>query len=280
VSPANIPYQGNTTLFWFGPQGATYTIQYMANGQVVNVPGQGDPPLGNNGQYPGQGKPALTLETTTVFTMNVAQSIDNQEFHAQQQVTVSVVPPPPPKPRITKFHGSVAIDETQLQLTLSWITDLANQVTITNINGLQKPSDTLVIKPTQSDPLASTYTLEARKGAEAPTSTISIIWTGYKSAKLPGLAAACALLPNATRLYCLGLTSNNVTALDPTTLANLPGSPYPVPNPVSIAASPDSARVYVNQLASDKQTLKAYDAATFTAVGPAASIQNGAAILA
>jgi hypothetical protein len=138
----------------------------------------------------------------------------------------------------------------------------------------------LVIKPTQSDPLASTYTLEARKGAEAPTSTISIIWTGYKSAKLPGLAAACALLPNATRLYCLGLTSNNVTALDPTTLANLPGSPYPVPNPVSIAASPDSARVYVNQLASDKQTLKAYDAATFTAVGPAASIQNGAAILA
>jgi hypothetical protein len=65
------------------------------------------------------GKPALTLETTTVFTMNVAQSIDNQEFHAQQQVTVSVVPPPPPKPRITKFHGSVAIDETQLQLTLS-----------------------------------------------------------------------------------------------------------------------------------------------------------------
>jgi YVTN family beta-propeller protein len=46
----------------------------------------------------------------------------------------------------------------------------------------------LVIKPTQSDPLASTYTLEARKGAEAPTSTISIIWTGQER-EAPGIGS-------------------------------------------------------------------------------------------
>jgi YVTN family beta-propeller protein len=266
VSPANIPYQGSTTLFWSGPQGATYTIEYMANGQVVNVPVQGDPPLGNNGQYPGQGKPALTLETTTVFTMNVAQSIDNQEFHAQQQVTVSVGPPPPPKPKITKFNGSIKTDGTKVELTLSWITELADQITITNINGLQKPSDTLVIKPTQTDPLASTYTLEARKGAEAATSTISIIWTGYKSAAVGSFPWDCAILPNGTRLFATNGVSNSVSVLDPVTLANVPNSPFKVDNPVAIAASPDSSRVYINRIASPANKLSGYNSGNFGSV--------------
>jgi DNA-binding beta-propeller fold protein YncE len=264
VSPANIPYQGNTTLFWSGPQGATYTIQYMANGKVVNIPAQGDPPLGNNGQYPGQGKPALTLETTTVFTMNVAQSIDNQEFHAQQQVTVSVGPPPPPIPKISKFHGSVAMDRSQLQLTLSWITERADQITITGVPGLQPTSGEMIIRPSTNDPLQSSYTLEARSGQNKVTSTVSFIWTENKRVPVGEYPTQCAILPDGSRLFCTSYLSNKVWTLDPVKLTNLAG-PFGVFRAYSIKASPDDACVYVTEGPPDCK-LSGYDPITFKAV--------------
>src|ERR1700722_10503714 len=56
ASPANIPYQGNTTLQWSGPD-ATYGIEYIAGGRVISIPAHGDPPLDNHGPYPGAQNP-------------------------------------------------------------------------------------------------------------------------------------------------------------------------------------------------------------------------------
>jgi YVTN family beta-propeller protein len=220
----------------------------------------------------------LTLDATTVFTLNVSQRIDNEEFHAQQQVTVSVGPPPAPKAKIQKFHGSVALDGSQLQLTLSWITEIADQITLTHVNGFQKPSDTLILRPTTRDPLANTYTLEARKGQEAVTSTISIVWVGSKSVPVVFSPQDCAILPDGSRLFATGGFANSVTVLDPLTLAKVPGSPFSLgerTNPQGIAASPDSTRVYVGSIY-PKNRLWGYDSRTFKAVSGSPAETGGA----
>jgi YVTN family beta-propeller protein len=277
VNPANIPYQGRTTLFWSGPQGATYTIEYSANGQIIDIPKQGDPPLANQGQYPGTQNPPLTLEATTAFTLNVSQRIDNEEFFAQQQATVTVGPPPPPKPKIDKFNGSVALDGTELQFTLSWITDLADEVTITHVNGLQKKSDKLIIRPTQTDPLATTYTLEARTGTNAVTSTISIIWTASKSAPVGSFPWRCAILPNGSRLFSTNGVGNSVSVFDPPTLANVSGSPFKVTSPSSVAPSPDSSRVYVTASGYPAGKLYGFNSGNFNGVSGSPATTQGSA---
>jgi YVTN family beta-propeller protein len=277
VNPANIPYQGRTTLFWSGPQGATYTIEYSANGQIIDIPKQGDPPLANQGQYPGTQNPPLTLEATTAFTLNVSQRIDNEEFFAQQQATVTVGPPPPPKPKIDKFNGSVALDGTQLQLTLSWITDLADEVTITHVNGLQKKSDKLIIRPTPTDPLATTYTLEARTGTNVVTSTISIIWTASKSAPVGSFPWRCAILPNGSRLFSTNGVGNSVSVFDPPTLANVSGSPFKVTSPSSVAPSPDSSRVYVTASGYPNGKLYGFNSGNFNGVSGSPATTQGSA---
>jgi DNA-binding beta-propeller fold protein YncE len=245
ASPANIPYQGNTTLRWSGPQGATYGIEYIAGGRVISIPAHGDPPLANHGQYPGAQNPPLVLETTTPFTLNVSQRIDNEEFFAQQQVTVAVAPPPPPMPQIVKFHGSVALDGTKVRLTLSWITERADQVTITNVSGLQKSSDTLVIHPSTTSPLAGSYTLEARTGTNSVTSTVRILWTQFKSAPVGQSPGSCVILPDGSRLFSRNPAAGSISVFDPLTLEQVPGSPFKFAAPFAICPSPDSSRVYI-----------------------------------
>ena len=56
----------------------------------MNVPSQGQPALSNQGQYPAQGQPPLTLWETTVFTLNVSETVNGQSYFAQAQQTVTV----------------------------------------------------------------------------------------------------------------------------------------------------------------------------------------------
>jgi YVTN family beta-propeller protein len=262
ANPANLPYQGNTTLFWSGPQGAIYKIEYIADGSVINIPKPGDPPLASHGQYPGVTHPPLTLDATTAFTLNVSQRIDNHEYTAQQQVIVSVAAPPPPKPKINKFNGVVAIDGSQLQLTLSWDTEKADQVSITNVNGIQKDVDTLVIQPANNR-LANSYTLEARKGVNSVKSTITILWAPYKNARVWGTPWDCGILPNGSRLFALsGGVTDEIVTMDPLTLERI-GAPFKIFAPFAIAAPPDSSRIYVRASVDKQAKLYGFEPGNF-----------------
>jgi len=271
--PTNLPYQGSTTLDWDGPSGATYTIQYMKDGIVVNIPKPGDPPLANRGQYPGTSGPPLTLSATTIFTLNVSQRIDNEELEDQTYVPVTVAPAPV---EIETFHGSVAVDGSQLRLKLDWITE-SDQVSITNVPGIQKPSDSLIIRPSPGETLASTYTLEARKGDAAATSTISILWTGYKSALVAQLPVSCAILPDGSRLFSTNRAGLDISVLNPVTLAKISGPPFRSGRSWSIVASPDSTRVYVafGSAIAPADHLDGYDSQNFRPVsGSAAKVPS------
>jgi YVTN family beta-propeller protein len=252
VDPANIKYGESTTLHWEGPQGATYSIEYTANDRIVHVPEPGERPLANKGVYPGVGKPPLKPEATTVFTLKVAQRIGNEEFKDQFQKTVKVTSPPP---RIVKFHGSIKVEGSQQQLTLTWETDPDDlQVTISHLSGLQPSHGEHIIRPAPHETLHSTYTLKASKKQHTVTSTIRIIWTPYKSAAVGESPTGawvghqgCAILPDGSRLFCGSGVGRNVSALDPETLAHVPGSPFGVGDPpMLIAVSPDSKCVYVS----------------------------------
>jgi YVTN family beta-propeller protein len=251
ANPANIPYQGNTTLFWSGPQGATYTIEYMAaNGEVIRVPKPGDPPLANQGQYPGVLNPPLTLDRSTAFTLIVSQRIDGKELVDRKLAFVNVASAPL---EIVKFHGSLAVaesegDEAELELTLSWSTRGAAQVTLTHVNGVQKDTDTLVIRSAPNKPLEYRYVLEARNDANSISSTINITWTPFKSAPVKN-TDDCAILPDGSRLFLIDQVGWSISALDPLTLANVAGSPFRVERPRQVRAAPDNSRIYVINVA-------------------------------
>ncbi|HUI30571.1 MAG TPA: hypothetical protein VLX91_10170 [Candidatus Acidoferrales bacterium] len=98
AEPVTVPPGGNTTLHWNGPSGATYSIEfYTPQKGIVKIPAQGELPLSNQGQYPSQGDPPLTLQQRTVFTLNVTQRVEGQTYNAQLQKTVTVTEAPPPK---------------------------------------------------------------------------------------------------------------------------------------------------------------------------------------
>jgi YVTN family beta-propeller protein len=270
AEPANIAYEGNTTLKWRGPQGATYTIEYLdkSNGQVVHLPQSGKPPFSNNGEYPGLNNPPLKLISDTTFTLNVSLVINNVPQTASEQVTVSVGPPPPTMPRILNFNGSVSVVGSQLALTLAWQTEEADRVTITNVGGLQAPTGKTVIQPTYGFSLASSYTLEATKGTKTVASTVNITWAPKISHWLGNRPVRnCAILPNGELLfvtcYWLGL---DFDVLDPVTLNYVTDAlSVGVADWVldSIVPSPDSSRVYLSQYESHKgRLLGGYDASS------------------
>ena len=96
ANPVILPYNSGPTLYWSGPAGATYTIEYyMPQTGIVNVPAPGQPSLANEGQYPAQGGTALQLEQDTTFYLMVVDTIGNQTYSAQQSVPVTVELPAP-----------------------------------------------------------------------------------------------------------------------------------------------------------------------------------------
>jgi DNA-binding beta-propeller fold protein YncE len=216
-----------------------------------------------------EGQDLVTLQESTTYSVSArgGTSFD------RKQVTISVVPP---KPKILKFHGSVAVKGSQLRLTLAWIADGADEVTITHHPSPLKPIGELVISPSKGDTLHGAYTLKARTGQDAVTSTVSIMWAAAKSTAVGKVLfefvrQGCAILPDGSRLFCVNIDHPyNVSVLDPETLAHVPDPPFKVDSaPIMIAASPDSKCVYVSQLIwgfAFISKLSAYDSRDFRPV--------------
>ena len=121
------------TLYWSGPEGATYTIRYSIDGQPVKVPHTGKPPLANSGQYPETNDPALKLKQSTTFYLTVEKTIDNKLYQAHKYVPVTVVVIPPPPPQITLFSAKPNVikeNGKNTLVTLSWKANHTNQLEV------------------------------------------------------------------------------------------------------------------------------------------------------
>lgn len=168
----NLPPPANPVLHWDGPVGATYTIQYYTpQSGVVNVPGPGDPPLGNTGRYPAQNDPGLGLTQSTIFTLSVAETIDNTQYHAQMQLTIVV---PTPAPEIVSFVCDPAtVDPTQSTpaVYLQWKTSHVSKLQIQNVG-------------TFTDDEAASGSAKV-----APTATANYYATGYGETGYTGAPA-------------------------------------------------------------------------------------------
>jgi hypothetical protein len=175
----NVSPGGSASVQWSGPAGATYTLQFYtpATG-VVSVPAPGAPPLGSSGVYPGTAGPALALQQTTVFTLQVTYTAGQTPYSAQRQVTVVVVPP---APTITRFDGQLGGTPGSPALTLTWATQNADHCQLTGTSEQLDTQGTRTLpNPVDTGPILPAYTLTA-SGA-------------------PGLAAATAVFDTPPRI--------------------------------------------------------------------------------
>jgi len=153
VSPGD-----DASVQWSGPAGATYMLRYYtpATGPVT-VPTQGAPPLGSSGVYPGAAGPALPLQLTTVFTLDVAYTAGGATYLAQRQVTVEVMDP---APTITRFDGQVSGPPGPPVLTLTWeASEDALRYQISGVAQTLNPQGTLTLpNPLDPAPVLPEYT--------------------------------------------------------------------------------------------------------------------------
>ncbi len=242
VNPPDISAGQPTTLNWSGPAGATYTIEYIQKSVVVNIPAQGQPPLGNAGTYPGQGQPPLILDETTIFTLNVNLSTGSQVYNAQLQKAVTVAQL---LPTITSFTGAFAIKDNQPSLLLNWSTD-ATSCTLSNSAAVLGPNGPLPIAPSAAAPLMVVYTLTASNTAGSANSSLALAW-GIKTSIPADAPIEVALSPDESRLYVVN--GGSVAMFNRTTLAAI-GSAVPFSaSPIGLAVSPDGTRLYVTNIA-------------------------------
>jgi DNA-binding beta-propeller fold protein YncE len=252
VSPADISKGDSTTLSWSGPQGATYTIEYSGpGGEVINIPAQGQPALGSDGQYPAMGAPPLTLDSTTVFTLNVSDTIEEQSYQAQEQKTVTVDIPPP---TITLFTGELQVSGTTVILNLSWDTTNADTCSLSGDPhplASSSPAGGYQISPTLTSPLLNLYTLTAENSSGQVSSQLAIQWGSCAASVLVGtLPTGIAASPDNTRILIAadstGNTPSTLTALDPSTLEPLGNQPAIIScRPYSLAYSHDGSKILV-----------------------------------
>jgi DNA-binding beta-propeller fold protein YncE len=284
VDPADIPEGDSTTLHWTGPQGATYTIEYSTpDGEVVNLPTTGQPALGNNGQYPSGGNPPLTLERTTVFTLDVTDTVEGQLYQAQLQKTVTVDRPPPV---ITLFMGELRLSGTSVVLTLDWETTGADTCRLSGdphpLN-TSSPDGGYRISPTAASPLLNLYTLTAHNASGQVTSQIALEWgTLAATAPVGILPTGVAASPDNTRIVAAGASTgampSTLTVLDPLTL-----EPIAKPNelsyrPYSLAYSRDASKIYVGAEDGNVYVFDVFSRQTESQVFPVGSIVQGIAV--
>lgn len=204
VDPPDIPAGQDTHLHWSGPQGAAYTIEYVAGTRVVNIPAAGAPPLSNAGVYPGTSDPPLQPSTTTVFTLTVTDTISGVQYTAQDQKTVTVQEPPP---TISLFKGDVSFDPGTgaCTLTFTWQTD-ADHCSLTGVQEQLNPSSTPPGLPVPvTNPGVENFTLTAINSVGQVQSTLSLQW-GVTSqvGNLPGPRPGAAVSHDGTLLYVAG----------------------------------------------------------------------------
>lgn len=179
--PANINAGGNVTLSWNGPAGATYSIQYIdEHEKIVSIPADGQPPLGNQGSYPGAGQPNLELAHTTAFTLIVAYTDPNTKnsYRSEQQQTVTVAIP---APEVTCF--TVVQDDStgESVLFLDWKTTENTD----HVEG-SWTSELLAANPEVKTPIhppfAAAYTITALSGGvRSQPKSIQLDWPEIKS---------------------------------------------------------------------------------------------------
>ena len=177
--PPIVSYEGGVTLYWSGPSGATYTIDYYTpQSGPVHAPQPGEQPFGDQGSYPAADAPPLELTQNTTFYLSVAETIDNQTYHSRQQVNVTVEAP---RPEIVSF--TIAADAvapgSPLSFTLSWqLKNVASFQIIANDGPNHQPrtlpvpanQNTYQVVPTQ---LETVYTLSVLPGRNAMTQQAS-----------------------------------------------------------------------------------------------------------
>src|SRR2546421_3725294 len=254
--PPIVPYDSGPTLYWSGPAGATYTIEfYTPQTGVVNVPAQGQPLLANEGQYPAQGQPTLQLESTTTFYLTVSETIGKQTYSALQQRTATVEMPPT---QIAEFTGTIDTTGDAPALVLKWVSNFATYCTLSNNPTEQlttsSPPAGYRIPLTATNPLVDGYTLTAYNASnQSAASTLKVQWGLLKTVAVSQFPTRLAVSPDGARLY-VGLSwaeYDGVTAYDNSYLVALDTQNLQVIETIklpgdatSIAVSRDGTKVF------------------------------------
>jgi WD40 repeat protein len=239
-------------------------------GEIINIPTDGGPPLGSEGQYPAQGEPPLTLDRTTVFNLIVNETVGEHSYKAQEQKIGSVEQP---MPVINRFRAR--LDHSLYPtLILEWATDYADECEISGSPYQLKassPEGGFKFPLSPVSPLLSTYTLTAINDTGTATSNITVEWKPSiptPEGMPPNLYVLC-VSPDAKLLYA-GQTEGGaptfggpaLCAFDVRTLQPSPPC-EPVPFDNGFSFSPDGSRVYG---AGATGTLHVLDGGTFKVI--------------
>ncbi|HEV8507899.1 MAG TPA: hypothetical protein VGQ53_20985, partial [Chitinophagaceae bacterium] len=126
--PAQQPGTANVTLTWMGPVKGNYIITFLNAGQRIQLPARGSDPFRSSGVYPdpNKGDPELTIEETTVFTLEISVNVEGYQqplvIEKQQTVTIGKVP------NITCFKGNLQGTTGKKVLNLTWKTTESDSV--------------------------------------------------------------------------------------------------------------------------------------------------------
>lgn len=284
-SPPIIEAGDGLTLLWSGPAGATYVIGYYTpQTGPVRVPPLGARPLPNAGIYPGQTDPPLHLTQDTTFTLTVTETIDQQTFVAEKQITATIVTP---TPTIDLFRATAQPAASGYDLTFFWQTRGAQMCTISSqaeqLTG-SSPSDGW---PTTSPELDAAYTLNAmnaggvstavaRQSAYVIAATLAL--SGDKVAN--GIAATL----DGAHIYAMGFAWIDVYTPASNPISLVVGGRIDLNDPPgmwvlnAIAISPDGARLYAVRYdtGAGRAVLQAVDVASHLAIGPAYPVSPNA----
>ena len=243
VDPVDVPYGGSTVLTWRGPSGATYSIEYSSPSGTVHIP---PPPISNEGRYPADKAPPLTLTETTFFTLFVKDNIAGSPYETQIQRTVHVGPaPPPPPPVIEKFSGFLRQGNTGLEVVLNWKTDAEVCLISGDAHKLEAVSmdNEYVVYPSLHPPLRQ-YTLTATNKGGDTKASLTPAWSVSKSVQIIG-AGPVAVSPDSSRVFAAMTTWGFIVELNGASLQQIGSSVKVGSGPAAITVSPDGTRIYV-----------------------------------
>ena len=271
LDPPVANYDDPVTLYWSGPAGATYNIEYYDWQQqtLVTIPAPGQLALASQGQYPAHNAPPLKLDQTTIFTLDVHYSDASASYRAQQQLTATIAPH---LPSITMFQGELRTMNTSVVLILNWKTEFATTCRISGdprtVNNSSE-TDEYQITPSLTIPLRGRYTLTAENEAGTATANLFVTWgREVASISIGKLIAGVAVSADNTHvMVAIDSTSQYSSALalyDPVTLKAI--AQYKILyRPFAITVSPDNTRIYLANW--EDANVLVLDAATYKPVG-------------